>query len=177
VGSAPAARPARTIAIVSNADRMLDEAAARADELAAPRLSPRPRRKVAVLACMDTRIDLFPMLGLERGDAHIIRNAGGLVTDDAIRSLSVSQRLLGTEEIVVVMHEDCGLHGASEDEFARALAADGVLPDWRLGAFGDVEATLRDSLARLRSSPELPARDHVRGFVFDPETGGLRELA
>jgi len=132
--------------------------------------------KVAVLTCMDTRIDLFPMLGLERGDAHIIRNAGGLVTDDAIRSLSASQRLLGTEEIVVVMHEDCGLHGASEDEFAQALASDGVLPTWRLGAFEDVEATLRHSLERLGSSRELLRRDHVRGFVFDPESGALREV-
>src|SRR4030095_16630868 len=118
-----------------NADRMLAVAASRPDELAAPGLDPRPRRKLAVLACMDTRIDVFPMLGLERGDAHIIRNAGGLVTDDAIRSLSASQRLLGTEEIVVVMHDDCGLHGASEDEFTEALAADGVMPTWRLGAF------------------------------------------
>jgi carbonic anhydrase len=158
------------------ADEMLGTAQAHADELAAPGLSPRPRRKVAVLACMDTRIDLFPMLGLRRGDAHIIRNAGGLVTDDAIRSLSASQRLLGTEEIVVVMHDGCGLHGASEDEFAQALAADGALPTWRLGAFVDVEDTLRNSLARLRSSPELPAREHIRGFVFDPETGALREV-
>src|SRR5919206_3105144 len=129
-----------------NADEMLKAAAERADDLAAPGLSPRPRRKVAVLACMDTRIDLFPMLGLQRGDAHIIRNAGGLATEDAIRSLSVSQRLLGTEEIVVVMHEGCGLRGASEDAFAAALAADGVLPPWRLGAFEDVEATVRHSL-------------------------------
>jgi carbonic anhydrase len=159
-----------------NADEMLVVAAARAAELAAPGLSPRPRRKVAVLSCMDTRIDLFPMLGLQRGDAHIIRNAGGLVTDDAIRSLSSSQRLLGTEEIVVVMHEGCGLHGASEDAFAQALAADGVLPTWRLGAFDDIEATLRHSLVRLRSSPELPARDHIRGFIFDPESGALREV-
>ena len=160
-----------------NADDMLAVAASRADELAAPGQSPSPRRKVAVLACMDTRIDLFPMLGLQRGDAHIIRNAGGLVTDDALRSLSASQRLLGTEEVVVVMHEGCGLHGASEDAFARALAADGVLPTWRLGAFDDVEATLRHSLARLRAAPELPAHDHVRGFIFDPETGRLREVA
>ena len=155
---------------------MLRVAAERAQELAAPGLSPRPGRKVAVLSCMDTRIDLFPMLGIERGDAHIIRNAGGLVTDDAIRSLSASQRLLGTEEIVVVMHEGCGLRGASEDEFAQALAADGVLPTWRLGAFEDVEETLRGSLARLRSSLELPAREHISGFVFDPETGALREV-
>jgi carbonic anhydrase len=161
---------------MTNADDMLAVAAARSGDLAAPGLSPRPRRKVAVLSCMDTRIDLYAMLGLERGDAHIIRNAGGLVTDDALRSLSASQRLLGTEEVVVVMHENCGLCGASEDAFAEQLAADGVLPTWRLGAFDDLEGTLRQSLSRLRSSPELIARDHVRGFVFDPETGELREL-
>jgi carbonic anhydrase len=126
---------------------------------------------------MDTRIDLFPMLGLERGDAHIIRNAGGLVTDDAIRSLSASQRLLGTEEIVVVMHEGCGLHGASEDDYRQALAADGILPTWRLGAFDDLEATLSHSVRRLRSAPELSHHDHVRGFIFDPEDGSLREVA
>jgi carbonic anhydrase len=158
-----------------NADDMLKAAAAHADDLAAPGLSPGPRRGVAVLSCMDTRIDLFPMLGIARGDAHIIRNAGGLATDDAIRSLSVSQRLLGTEEIVVVMHEGCGLHGASEDAFKQALAADGVLPTWRLGAFDDIEAALRHSLERLRNSPELPHRNHIRGLIFDPETGALRE--
>jgi carbonic anhydrase len=162
---------------MANGDQMLEVAATRAEQLAAPGLSPRPRRKVAVLACMDTRIDLFPMLGIARGDAHIIRNAGGLVTDDALRSLSASQRLLGTEEIVVVMHDGCGLHGASEDEFAASLASDGVLPNWRLGAFDDVEATLRHSLARLRAAPELPARDYLRGFVFNPETGALREVS
>lgn len=161
---------------MSSADEMLKVAAARSAELAAPGLSPRPQRKVAVLSCMDTRIDLFPMLGLQRGDAHIIRNAGGLVTDDAIRSLSASQRLLGTQEIVVVMHEGCGLRGASEDEYARALAADGARPAWRLGAFDDLEAALRDGLARLRSSPELSSRDQIRGFIFDPETGSLREV-
>ena len=161
---------------MTNADDMLTAAASRADELAAPGLSPRPRRKVAVLACMDTRIDLFPMLGLARGDAHIIRNAGGLPTDDAIRSLSASQRLLGTEEVVVVMHEGCGLQGASEDEYARTLRADGAFPAWRLGAFDDVETTLRHTLERLRSAPELTARDRIRGFVFDPEDGSLREV-
>jgi carbonic anhydrase len=162
---------------MTNADEMLAVAASRAEDLAAPGLDPRPRRKVAVLACMDTRIDLFPMLGLSRGDAHIIRNAGGLVTDDAIRSLSASQRLLGTEEVVVVMHHGCGLHGASEDDFAGGLAADGVLPAWRLGAFDDLHATLRSGLERLRTSPELPARDSIRGFVFDPEDGTLTEVA
>src|SRR3954454_18109082 len=158
------------------ADEMLAVAARRARELAVPGLSPHPRRKVAVLSCMDARIDLFAMLGLERGDAHIIRNAGGLVTDDAIRSLSISQRLLGTDEVVVVMHEGCGLHNASEDEFTEQLRADGVLPQWRLGAFADVEATLRSSLERLRTSRELAATDHIRGFVFDPEDGSLREI-
>src|SRR3954463_11920377 len=155
---------------------MLTVAASRADELAAPGLSPRPRRKVAVLSCMDTRIDLFPMLGIDRGGAHIMRKAGGLGSAAAIRSLSVSQRLLGTEEVVVVMHDGCGLHGASEDEFGQALADDGVLPSWRLGAFDDVEAPRRAALARLRASAELPARDQVRGFVFNPETGELREV-
>jgi carbonic anhydrase len=159
-----------------NADEMLEFAAARSAELAAPGLSPRPQRKVAVLSCMDTRIDLFPMLGLERGDAHIIRNAGGLVTDDAIRSLSASQRLLGTEDIVVVMHEGCGLSNASEDDFRRQLADDGVLPNWRLGAFSDLESTLHHSLERLRTARELPHRDHIRGFIFDPEDGSLREV-
>jgi carbonic anhydrase len=156
-----------------NADEMLALAASRAHELAAAGLSPRPRRKVAVLACMDTRIDLFAMLGLERGDAHIIRNAGGLVTDDALRSLTLSQRLLGTEEIVVVMHEDCGLQRVSRSELSDTL---GVVPNWWLESFDDVEATLRESLERLRASPELAVRDKIRGFVFDPETGALREV-
>jgi carbonic anhydrase len=161
---------------MANADEMLEVAAARADQLAAPGLDARPRRKVAVVSCMDARIDLFAMLGLELGDAHIIRNAGGLVTDDVIRSLSASQRLLGTEEVVVVMHEGCGLRGASEDEFAHSLRADGVLPPWRLGAFDDIDVTLSQGLRRLRSSLELVARDHIRGFVFDPESGAIREV-
>lgn len=161
---------------MSNVDEMLKVAAAHADRLAAPGLSPRPRRKVAVLACMDTRIDLFPMLGIERGDAHIVRNAGGLVTDDAIRSLAVSQRLLGTQEIVVVMHEDCGLLGASEQEFASALAADGAAPPWSLGAFAELETALHKGLSRLRESRELPSRQHIRGLIFDPETGLLRDV-
>jgi carbonic anhydrase len=145
-----------------HADDMLAHAGARAEELAAPHLSPHPGRKVAVLACMDTRLDLFRMLGLAPGVAHIIRNAGGLATDDAVRSLSISQRLLDTEEVVVVMHEDCGQHGAPKD-----------VP----GAFDDLDDTLRASLERLRSSDELVHRDHIRGFVFDPETGSLREVA
>ena len=130
---------------------------------------------VLVIKDFPDQIDLFPMLGIERGDAHIVRNAGGLATDDALSSLSASQRLLGTEEVVVVMHDGCGLHGASEDDYTRMLAEDGARPSWRLGAFEDVEAALRDSLARLRSAPELIHHDRIRGFVFDPESGTLRE--
>jgi carbonic anhydrase len=149
---------------------------ASADELAVPDMSSRPRRKLAVVSCMDTRLDVYAMLGIERGDAHIIRNAGGLVTDDVIRSLSASQRLLGTEEVVVIMHEKCGLNGASDEEFAQTLAEDGARPGWRLGAFEDLETELREGLARLRSSPELTAKDAIRGFIFDPDTGVLREV-
>jgi carbonic anhydrase len=162
--------------MTDNADQMLAAAASKADELAVPHLDARPRRKLAVLSCMDARIDLFALLGLAQGDAHIIRNAGGLVTEDAIRSLSASQRLLGTTEIVVVMHHGCGLRGASEDQFGEALAADGALPTWRLGAFDDVEDALRRGLARLRTSPELPAREDISGFLFDPETGRLSQV-
>lgn len=160
---------------MANADTILAGAGGRAAELRANGLGPEPRRKLAVLACMDVRIDLYALLGIERGDAHIIRNAGGLASDDAIRSLSASQRLLGTREVIVVMHDRCGLSGASDDEFASALAADGASPAWRLGAFGDVESALAASLERLRSSPELPVRDQIRGLVFDPDSGRLRE--
>lgn len=136
-----------------------------------------PARHLAILACMDARLTVEQFGGLGTGDAHIIRNAGGLATDDAMRSLSASQRLLGTEEIVVVMHDGCGLCGASEDSFRQGLAADGVLPDWRLGAFESVEHALRTSLRRLRCSRELPRRERIRGFVFNPEDGRLREVA
>ncbi len=125
---------------------------------------------------MDTRIDLFPMLGIQRGDAHIIRNAGGLATDDAIRSLSISQRVLGTEEVVVVMHESCGLCGASRTSSARRWPTTGCCPRGGSARSTTSRRPLRASLARLRSSPELSSRDHIRGFVFDPETGTLREV-
>jgi len=161
---------------MGNAEQMLDHAAANAQALAAPGLSPRPARKVAVLTCMDARIAVFPMLGLDRGDAHIVRNAGGLATDDAIRSLAISQRVLGTNEVIVVMHDSCGLCGASEDAFTEELAEDGAYPSWRMGAFADVEHTLSHTLKRLRGAPELTHRDRIRGFVFDPETGALREV-
>jgi carbonic anhydrase len=161
---------------MSETDEMLAHARAHAAELAAPGLSPTPVRRVAVLACMDGRIDVHALLGLEAGDAHVIRNAGGLVSDDALRSLSASQRLLGTEEVVVIMHEGCGLLGASDEEFAATLAADGAQPGWALGGFPDLDGALRAGLERLRSAPELISRERIRGFVYDPTTGGLREV-
>lgn len=165
-----------SIPLVSNADEMLALARARTEELAAPGLDPRPRRRVAVLTCMDSRLDVAQMLGIERGDAHVIRNAGGLVTDDAIRSLSISQHLLGTEEIIVVMHENCGLQGKTEEELVSKLTAGGSPPSWTVGAFFDLEGTLEENLALLRSSPRLLVRDAIRGFVFDPESGTLSEV-
>jgi carbonic anhydrase len=127
---------------------------------------------------MDARIDVYALLGIGIGDAHIIRNAGGLVTDDALRSLSASQRLLGTEEIVLVMHRGCGLEGADDEEFAESLTDDGCPhPAWRLGGFEDLEQTLRDGLDRLRTSPELIARDRVRGLIYNPEDGAVQEIS
>ncbi|MGH2975198.1 MAG: beta-class carbonic anhydrase [Solirubrobacterales bacterium] len=161
---------------MTNGDEMLESAQSRKGELAAPDLDPRPRRKVAVLTCMDTRLEVERILGISRGDAHIIRNAGGLVTDDAIRSLSISQRLLGTEEIIVVMHEDCGLQGTTEEALASALAANGKPPAWSVGAFKDLEKTLEESLRQLRLSAHLVTRHAIRGFVFDPATGNLHEV-
>jgi carbonic anhydrase len=139
-------------------------------------MDPRPQRKLAVLTCMDTRLDVYRILGLERGDAHIIRNAGGLVTDDALRSLTISQRLLGTEEIVVMMHEGCGLQAPSEEELAERLSLGDDASAFAQGAFDDLENALRLGVARLRSAPTLIARDSVRGLVFDPSTDELREV-
>ena len=139
-------------------------------------MSSSPRLRVAVLSCMDARIDVHAVLGLAPGDAHVIRNAGGLASDDAIRSLSISQRLLGTEEVLVMMHEACGLCGADDDAFAQALASDGAHPGWRLGGFSDLDAAVLAGVQRLRAAPELISRDRIRGVVFDPRNGELREV-
>lgn len=139
-------------------------------------MDPRPRRKLAVLTCMDTRLDVYRILDLERGDAHIIRNAGGLVTDDALRSLTISQRLLGTEEIIVMMHEGCGLQAASEEELAERLGLQDGASEFAQGAFEDAEQALRLGVAKLRSAPTLIARDSIRGLVFDPSSDELREV-
>lgn len=136
-----------------------------------------PAKKVAVLACMDSRMDLFALLGLKVGDAHVIRNAGGVVTDDAIRSLTLSQRLLGTEEIVLIHHTGCGLLGISDEEFAEGLEAEtGARPEWRARGFADIEHAVRDAIAAVKACPFIPHRDNVRGFVYEVETGALREV-
>jgi carbonic anhydrase len=137
-----------------------------------------PGRKVAVVACMDARLDPARALGLEEGDAHVIRNAGGVVTDDAIRSLAISQRLLGTEEIVLIHHTDCGMLTFNDDDFRRQIQDDtGIKPPWAPESFDDLEADVRQSIERIRQSPFVPQKASVRGFVYEVETGHLREVS
>jgi carbonic anhydrase len=136
-----------------------------------------PARKVAIVACMDARLDPYAILGLTEGDAHVIRNAGGVVTDDGIRSLAISQRLLGTEEIILIHHTDCGMLTFTDDEFKRSIQADtGIKPQWAVEAFPDLEEDVRQSIARVKASPFIPRKDSVRGFVYEVETGHLREV-
>jgi carbonic anhydrase len=136
-----------------------------------------PAQRVAIVACMDARMDLFQMLGLSEGDAHIIRNAGGVITADEIRSLSISQRLLGTQEIMLVHHTDCGMLSITDREFRERLRADtGVEPDWDAEAFTDLEQDVRQSIERIKGNPFIPHKDEVRGFVYDVRTGALREV-
>jgi len=136
-----------------------------------------PAKKVAVLACMDARLNPYGLLGLVEGDAHVIRNAGGVVTDDEIRSLAISQRLLGTEEIILLHHTDCGMLTFTDDDFKRAVQDDvGIKPHWSAEAFADLDEDVRQSIARIRSSPFIPRKESVRGFVYDVATGRLREV-
>src|ERR1044072_5508451 len=136
-----------------------------------------PAKKLAVVACMDARLVPTRILGLEEGDAHVIRNAGGVVTDDAIRSLAISQRLLGTEEIVLIHHTDCGMLTFTDDEFKRSIEDEtGIRPAWAPEAFGDLDDDVRQSMARILASPFIPNKDSVRGFVYEVETGKLREV-
>ncbi len=135
-----------------------------------------PARGLAVVACMDSRLNLYALLGLRNGDAHLIRNAGGVITDDAIRSLTISQRLLGTREIVLVHHTDCGLLKVTEESFKSTLRREtGVEPAWDVEAFDDVEESVRLSMARIHASPFIPNKN-VRGFVYQVEDGHLREV-
>jgi carbonic anhydrase len=137
-----------------------------------------PARKVAVVACMDARLHVHGLLGLDDGDAHVIRNAGGVVTDDAIRSLAISQRLLGTEEIVLIHHTDCGMLTFTDDQFKADIEREtGIRPEWAAEAFPDLEGDVRQSMARIQASPFIPRKDSVRGFVYEVETGRLREVA
>ena len=136
-----------------------------------------PGRKVAVLACMDARLNPYGLLGLQEGDAHVIRNAGGVVTDDEIRSLAISQRLLGTTEIILIHHTDCGMLTFTDDEFKRSVQDDtGIKPEWAAEAFPDLDEDVRQSIARIKASPFIPRKDSVRGFVYEVETGRLREV-
>jgi carbonic anhydrase len=136
-----------------------------------------PGRKVAVVACMDARLDPAGALGLQEGDAHVIRNAGGVVTDDAIRSLAISQRLLGTEEIILIHHTDCGMLTFTDDDFKRSIEEDtGIKPEWAAESFGDLDGDVRQSIARIKASPFVPRKDAIRGFVYEVETGRLREV-
>ena len=136
-----------------------------------------PAKGVAVVACMDARLNPYGLLGLHEGDAHVIRNAGGVITDDEIRSLSISQRLLGTEEIMLIHHTDCGMLTFRDDEFRRQLQDEtGIKPEWPAEAFDDLEDDVRQSIARIKASPFIPKKDQVRGFVYEVESGRLREV-
>src|SRR2546430_3592695 len=136
-----------------------------------------PARKIAVVACMDARLNPYPILGLELGDAHVIRNAGGVITDDEIRSLAISQRLLGTEEIILIHHTDCGMLTFNDDDFKRQIQEDtGIKPPWSAEAFTDLEEDVRQSIQRIESSPFIPNKSSIRGFVYDVKTGELNEV-
>jgi carbonic anhydrase len=136
-----------------------------------------PAGGVAVVACMDARLHVSKILGLEEGDAHIIRNAGGVVTDDAIRSLAISQRLLGTREIILIHHTDCGMLTFKDDEFRRQIQEEtGVRPEWAAEAFSDLDDDVRQNIARIKESPFIPHKASVRGFVYEVESGKLREV-
>jgi carbonic anhydrase len=162
---------------VSETEHLLQNARAHAEAFDAAGLPAEPARRVAVVACMDARLIPPLVLGLDPGDAHVIRNAGGIVTDDTIRSLAISQRKLGTTEIIVIHHTRCGMLGLDDDAFRRELTSEtGVDPDWAAGGFTDLEGSVRDSIARIQASPFLPHTEHVRGFVYDVETGELREV-
>jgi carbonic anhydrase len=137
----------------------------------------RPSRRLAIVTCMDSRLDVFAALGLEGGEAHVLRNAGGVITDDVIRSLAISQRRLGTREVMLIHHTDCGMQTLTDDGFRAELQeATGVAPAFAIESFVDVDADVRQSLLRVRSSPFLAHRDRVRGFVYDVDTHGLREV-
>jgi carbonic anhydrase len=137
-----------------------------------------PARQLAVVACMDARLNVYGLLGLQEGESHVIRNAGGAVTDDTIRSLAISQRLLGTREIMLIHHTDCGMLTFTDDGFRAAIEEEtGIRPPWAAEAFSDLDEDVRQSLNRIKASPFIPEKGSVRGFVFDVSTGQLREVS
>lgn len=158
-------------------EQLLSNNATFASEFGDAGLEVNPSRQLAVVACMDSRMDIFQLLGLENGEAHIIRNAGGVITDDVIRSLCLSQRYLGTNEIMLLHHTDCGLQNVSEDSFNAELEAElGVKPWWALESFTDPYADVRQSIQRLYMTPFVPHKESIRGFVYDVTSGQLHEV-
>jgi carbonic anhydrase len=158
-------------------DELLANNRAFAESLPAKHLDVNPSRRLAIVTCMDSRLDVFAALGLNDGETHVLRNAGGVITDDVIRSLAVSQRRLGTREVMLIHHTDCGMQKITDDGFRAELQEEtGVSPAFAIESFGDVEADVRQSILRVRRSPFLPHRDLVRGFVYDVDTHGLREV-
>ena len=162
---------------MSVTDELLGNAQRYADAFDQGELPLPPAKRVAVLACMDARLNPYALLGLSEGDAHVIRNAGGVVTDDEIRSLAISQRLLGTEEVILIHHTDCGMLTFSDDDFRRQIQQEtGIKPPWSAEAFDDLEEDVRQSIARIKASPFIPRKDSVRGFIYDVKTGRLEEV-
>jgi carbonic anhydrase len=162
---------------VSTTDALLRNNAAYVADFHAGDLPMPPAKQIAVLACMDARLNPYGALGLQEGDAHIIRNAGGVVTDDAIRSLTISQRLLGTREIVLIHHTDCGMLTFQDDDVKAAIEKDtGLRPHFALESFSDLEEDVRQSIRRIQASPFIPHTDAVRGFVYDVRSGQLNEV-
>jgi carbonic anhydrase len=162
---------------MSATDRLLRNNETYAEQFSDGSLEAAPAKRLAVLTCMDARVDPYRILGLEPGDAHVLRNAGGVVTDDEIRSLAISQRLLGTEEIVLIHHTECGMLTFTDEEFRRRLQEDtGVEPPWSAECFSDLEDDVRESIRRIRESPFISSKDSIRGFVYDIRTGRLSEV-
>lgn len=159
-------------------DELIANNAAFAAGLPAQHLDVRPRRRLVIVTCMDSRLDVFKALGLQEGEAHILRNAGGVITDDMIRSLAVSQRRLGTREVMLIHHTDCGMQALTDDGFRAELQeATGVAPAFAIESFSDIDADVRQSILRVRRSPFVLHTDRVRGFVYDVDTHALREVA
>jgi carbonic anhydrase len=159
-------------------DQLLENNRRFAGSLPASHDAIEPRLRLAVVACMDSRLDVFAALGLEPGEAHVLRNAGGIVSDDVIRSLAISQRRLGTREVMLIHHTDCGMQKITDDGFrAELLETSGVAPAFAIESFTDIDADVRQSVLRVRRSPFLPHRERVRGFVYDVDDHQLREVA